>query len=219
MRLTAEQISENWGRLQSIIDETFVGERLEKIKELHDHFEARMMLAPASGTGWFHNAFPGGYVSHVLNVMQWAKSYYELFKSQGMFVDDINEIYDKHIKKLPHHNNKLAGKIVNEHTIDYLLTDAMKAEFKSMFKTYLIHAQKPYWDCKLTSAWVNEMKINEYNPFHYHTSQNTELGLSSVLMLKRPDTYGKEISRPEDPSNGWLELTGGNQDPLGVSNW
>ena len=36
-------------------------------------------------------------------------------------------------------------------------------------------------------------------------------------MLKRPDTYGKEITNPEDPSNGWLELTGGNQDPLGIS--
>jgi hypothetical protein len=38
-------------------------------------------------------------------------------------------------------------------------------------------------------------------------------------MLKRPDTYGKEITNPEDPSNGWLELTGGNQDPLGIYNW
>ena len=140
------------------------------------------------------------------------------FEMPVQFVDDINEIYDKHIKKLPHHNNKLAGKIVNEHTIDYLLTDAMKAEFKSMFKTYLIHAQKPYWDCKLTSAWVNEMKINEYNPFNYHTSQNTELGLSSVLVLKTPDSYGSEITRPDMPANGHLEFIGGSQDLLGRNN-
>ena len=38
-------------------------------------------------------------------------------------------------------------------------------------------------------------------------------------MLKRPSTYGKEFSNPDDPSNGFLELTGGNQDPLGISNY
>ena len=90
------------------------------------------------------------------------------FEMPLQFVDDINEIYDKHIKELPHHNNKLAGKIVNEHTIDHLLTDDMKVGFKSMFRTYLVHVQKPYWDCKLTSAWVNEMKINEYDFILYH---------------------------------------------------
>ena len=36
-------------------------------------------------------------------------------------------------------------------------------------------------------------------------------------MLKRPDTYGKEITNPEDPSNGWLEFSGGDQSPLSMS--
>ena len=61
------------------------------------------------------------------------------------------------------------------------------------------------------------MRAGEYNPFHYHTSKITDLGLSSVLVLKTPDTYGEEFSNPDDPSNGYLEFTGGNQDPLGVS--
>ena len=61
------------------------------------------------------------------------------------------------------------------------------------------------------------MRENEYNPFHYHTSKMTDLGLSSVLVLKRPESYGKEYSREEHPSNGYLEFVGGNQDPLGVS--
>ena len=38
-------------------------------------------------------------------------------------------------------------------------------------------------------------------------------------MLKRPDTYGKEYSREDTPSNGNLEFNGGNQDPLGIYNW
>ena len=85
------------------------------------------------------------------------------------------------------------------------------------FQQYLHSIQKPFWHIDLENAWINDMKAGEYNPFHTHASPQTDLGLSSVLMLKRPDTYGKEITNPEDPSNGWLELTGGNQDPLGVS--
>jgi len=79
MKLGAEQLEKNWDELQDLITNTFEGDRLINIRALHEHFEERMTLAPASGRAWFHNAFPGGYVSHVLNVIQWAKSYYELF--------------------------------------------------------------------------------------------------------------------------------------------
>ena len=91
MRISAEQIKDNWIDLVEIINNTFTGERLEKIEALHDHFKDRMTLAPASGRAWYHNAFPGGYVAHVLNIIQWSLNYYELFKKQGMYLDDITE--------------------------------------------------------------------------------------------------------------------------------
>ena len=91
MRPNAEQIQDNWIDLVEIINNTFNGERLEKIEALHDHFKDRMLLAPASGRAWYHNAFPGCYVAHVLNIIQWSLSYYNLFKDQGMYVDDISE--------------------------------------------------------------------------------------------------------------------------------
>ena len=69
----------------------------------------------------------------------------------------------------------------------------------------------------LSNAWINEMKSGEYNPIHYHTSTNSEVGLSSVLMLKRPDWYGVEASREEAPANGWLVFSGGDQAPLSMS--
>ena len=76
--------------------------------------------------------------------------------------------------------------------------------------------QKPWWHVSLENAWINDMRANEYNPFHFHTSKITDLGLSSVLMLKRPSTYGKEYAREDTPSNGMLEFTGGQQDPLSI---
>ncbi len=91
MNINAEQIQQNWQILNDTINDTFEGERLENIKKLHNHFEDRMTLAPASGTKWFHNAFPGGYVEHVLNVINWALQYHELFGRMGMHVSDITE--------------------------------------------------------------------------------------------------------------------------------
>ncbi len=61
------------------------------------------------------------------------------------------------------------------------------------------------------------MKSGEYNSTHYHTSIGSDMGLSSVLMLKRPDWYGVEASREEKPANGWLEFSGGDQSPLSIS--
>ena len=58
--LTPEQIEHNWKKLRDIIQNTFDGERLEKLNEMYDYFEERMCLAPASGKEHFHNAHPGG---------------------------------------------------------------------------------------------------------------------------------------------------------------
>ena len=49
MRPNADQIQENWSELNKVIETHFTGERLEKIKLLHKHFEERMIMAPASG--------------------------------------------------------------------------------------------------------------------------------------------------------------------------
>ena len=131
-------------------------------------------------------------------------------------IDEINTDYDK-AKDLPAHNDNLAGKIAEEFKCTEILSDNVKDLFKTCFRQYLITIQKPIWHISLETAWINDMKANEYNPFHYHTSPETDLGLSSVLVLKRPSTYGVEYSRKEDPANGYLEFSGGQQDPLSIS--
>jgi len=66
--LTPEQLQHNWSNLRQLIDAEFTGERLEKLNEMYDYFEERMMFAPASGKEHFHNAHAGGYVEHVIHV-------------------------------------------------------------------------------------------------------------------------------------------------------
>ena len=134
------------------------------------------------------------------------------------FIDSINKAYDENSKELKPHNDYLAGKIADEKLVDEILTDEMKEGFLWCFQQYLktLVYQVAYLPV-LSKAWINEMKSGEYNPIHFHTSSNSVVGLSSVLMLKRPNWYGVEASREHVPANGWLEFTGGDQAPLSKS--
>ena len=135
----------------------------------------------------------------------------------GMIVD-INKIYDENILEMKPLNDGLAGKIKDEHKISDHLTDDLKGIFKQAFKFYMTSIQKAdVYYVEPDRAWVNEMKAHEYNPFHYHTGMKSEVGLSSVLVLKRPDTYGEEITRKDSPHNGHLEFLGNDSSPIAVN--
>jgi len=123
-------------------------------------------------------------------------------------VDIINTTYQDNT--LPKHNNYLAGKIVNQHRITEQLPDEINDYFRGCFKLYLSEfkqLQLDHLEVHLLEAWVNEMKENEYNPMHIHRGK-TNLGLSSVLCLKKPNTYGEEYSSKNNPTNGVLEFIG-----------
>ena len=132
-------------------------------------------------------------------------------------IDDMNKAYDKHREDMPSHNDQLAGKIADEKKVNSILSEEMKQTFQTCFDKYIEMRSMTKWNCVLGPCWINEMKSGEYNPTHFHTSPNADLGLSSVLMLKRPDWYGVEASREEKPANGWLEFSGGDQSPLSIS--
>ena len=136
---------------------------------------------------------------------------------KGM-IDDINKIYDEKVSEMKPLNDGLAGKIKDEHKISDHLTDDLKGIFKQAFKFYMTQIQKAdVYYVEPDRAWVNEMKAHEYNPFHYHTGMKSEVGLSSVLVLKRPDTYGEEITRKDSPHNGHLEFLGNDSSPIAVN--
>ena len=141
------------------------------------------------------------------------------FELPPTMIDEINKAYDDNLENLELHNHALAGKIVEEKLVTDIITEEMKQTFLACFGQYLKYIQKPFWGISLSKAWINEMRAGEYNPFHYHVSELSDLGLSSVLVLKTPSTYGSEIVNEDDHTNGYLEFVGGNQDPLGVSQY
>ena len=89
--LTPEQIQHNWGNLRQLIDAEFTGERLEKLNEMYDYFEERMMFAPASGKEHFHNCHVGGYVEHVMHVTMSALQIKQLWEKNGATINFTDE--------------------------------------------------------------------------------------------------------------------------------
>ena len=137
------------------------------------------------------------------------------------FIDEINNIFDEKEKTTVDWTTQLAGKIKKEKLVNNLLSDSLKGTFQMCFQEYmklsgqlvLQQTHQPVLD----NAWINDMFAGEYNPAHFHTSKNSLVGLSSVLFLKTPDTYGEEIINPKTPSNGHLEFIGGQQHSLAIS--
>ena len=91
MTFTAEQLQENWDKLIDIVETTFEGERKEKLLEMYEYFKDRAMFAPASGVVYYHNAIPGGYVDHILNITKCAKKIYKMWKKMGAHTDEYTE--------------------------------------------------------------------------------------------------------------------------------
>jgi hypothetical protein len=83
MNLTAEQIQDNWNELLSYIEEYISEPRKDKLLEFYEQYADRLMLMPAAHKKEYHNAFPGGYVEHVLRVIRCAIKQAELWNSEG----------------------------------------------------------------------------------------------------------------------------------------
>jgi hypothetical protein len=87
MNLTAEQIKSNWGSLMSRID-TYISEpRRTQLKEFYGNYQERIIMMPASYKKEYHNAFPGGYVDHVLRVIDGAIKINNVWKEMGVDQD------------------------------------------------------------------------------------------------------------------------------------
>ena len=84
MKLTAEQIQDNWNKFLSIIDEHISEPRCSGLKAFYEQYAERIMLMPASHKKEYHNAFPGGYVDHVLRVVQCALKLNKVWVDMGV---------------------------------------------------------------------------------------------------------------------------------------
>ena len=133
--------------------------------------------------------------------------------------DIINHIYETKYSTLFSANKQLVGKIEKEHSLFYQGENTLEIEqhnllpqnvlqwFEKVMKHYLDFNKIKEYNLHLNSIWVNQMFEHEYNPVHVH--QGTLFtGLSSVMILKLPESYGVEYSSAHQPQNGRLQILG-----------
>ncbi len=131
----------------------------------------------------------------------------------------INHIYETKYPELKPANKQLVGKIEKEHSLFYNGEDTSKMTrhnhlpqnvlqwFEQKFKHYLEWNKIRQYNMHLNSIWVNTMFQHEYNPVHVHQG-SLFTGLSSVMILKLPESYGVEYSAADQPQNGKLQILG-----------
>lgn len=69
-QLSAEQIQQNLNRFYELINKYITGDRKDQLIEFYKSVEDVLTLAPASTKIDHHNCFPGGYVDHVIRVVE-----------------------------------------------------------------------------------------------------------------------------------------------------
>lgn len=94
--LTEEQIVENWNKFIGLIDELGTSDkssdnRWDKLFTFYDKYADRIAMMPASSKTAYHSAFPGGYVDHVLRVIQASIDMMKLWKKNGSILDFTQE--------------------------------------------------------------------------------------------------------------------------------
>ena len=131
----------------------------------------------------------------------------------------INHIYETKYPELKPANKQLVGKIEKEHSLFFNGEDSSKMTrhnhlpdnvlgwFELKFKHYLDWNKITGYDLHFNSIWVNTMFEHEYNPVHVHQG-SLYTGLSSVMILKLPQSFGVEYSAAGQPQNGRLQILG-----------
>ena len=69
-KLTEDQILQNIEKFATYIDNYISGDRCDKLKKMYQSLEEYLATSPASTRDAYHNAFPGGYLDHVLRVVE-----------------------------------------------------------------------------------------------------------------------------------------------------
>ena len=86
--VTEEQIQQHYEKFMEYIK---ADSRAEQLMVMYEDFTTELTTAPASGKTYFHNAFPGGYIDHVLRVTETALSIASLYKKTGGTIDFTKE--------------------------------------------------------------------------------------------------------------------------------
>ena len=162
-QLSEQQIVENWNKLMKLIEDTFEGDRLKKLKTMYTYFEDRMSIAPASGKAAYHNAMVGGYIEHVLHVTDCALKIKKLWEEDGAMINFTDE---ELIFAAMHHDLGKVGDLDD----DNYLPNPSEWHIKNQGKTYINNPDLKFMTPPDRGIWI----LNQYG---ISMTQNEYIGI------------------------------------------
>jgi hypothetical protein len=153
IKLTSEQILENWNRFLSIIDQYISSPRKEQLLGFYQKYEERFCLMPASHKREYHNAFEGGYIDHVIRVIEAALEINKVWRQFN--VKDTYTIEELVFSALNHDLGKF-GDFENQAVLDN--TDQWRRE--KLGEMYMFNQKLTYMSVPDRGIWLlNELGI------------------------------------------------------------
>ncbi len=174
--LSAEQIQQNLNRFYELINKYVTGDRKDKLIDFYKSLEEVLALAPASTKLDHHNCFPGGYVDHVVRVIE------------ASLV--LEKVWDKFGQKKNYTTEELVFSAIN-HDLGKLGTKEQPFYVPNDSQW---HIEKQGALYKYNSN-ITHMRISDRSLF-YLQQQGIEVTENEYLAIKLHDGYmKKEINR------------------------
>lgn len=164
MKLTDEEIVSNYQTLLELINTHIVSDRKEKLLALYDLLGDRIATAPASSINSFHGCYAGGYVKHVIDVVNNSIAMHEVWGQSGADLStySLEELIFSAI-------NHDLGKI-GDMELDYYVPNTSEWHVKNQGKVYNINP-------KITNMSVPDRSIWILQNFGIHISENEFLAI------------------------------------------
>ena len=162
-KLSAEQIQQNWNTLIDVINTHIGDDRRDNLLKFYDDFQDRMMFAPASAKGHYHNAMPGGYVEHILHIVSHSLELKQLWEKNGA---EINFTDEELVFAALHHD---LGK-VGDMDKDYYVPQESEWHRKNRGEIFTHNGELQYMT-------VTDRAIYLLNQFQVPMTENEYVGL------------------------------------------
>ena len=138
---TDKQLEENYNKFIAAVKSLFTGERLEKLLHMYSMEELgpNLMLQPAGGNIGYHNAYDGGYIDHIMNVVNNSIRMMKLYEDVGGKIDFTR---DELLFAAFHHD---LGKLGKKGVLNYL-PNKSEWHIKNQGKIYTNNPELPFMD-------------------------------------------------------------------------
>ena len=181
---TNAELEKNYHNFIEAITRSFSGERLEKLLHMYsiEELGGNLMLSPASGFAHFHNAYDGGYIDHVMNVVRNSLKVMKLYSDVGGTIDftqeellfaafhhDLGKLGTKgkihYIKNTSEWHVKNQGKIYETNPNLSFMTHTDRT-FLTLAQYGIEYSEKEYFGIKLTDGLYDEDNVKYLKNFN-----------------------------------------------------